>query len=169
MKANKLIRNILILVILIFNVGCDQISKNIVRQNIDYNERISVIDDYLILTKVENTGAFLSIGNSLPETARFIILTVLPIVILGIAFLYMQTKKLNLINRLALAFIIGGGIGNLYDRLIFGSVTDFLFIDIGILHTGIFNMADVSIMFGMLLVISNQIQTHKNQTNKLLQ
>lgn len=167
MKANKLIRKSLILLILIFNIGCDQISKNIVRQNISYNERINVIDDFLIITKVENTGAFLSLGNSLPDSMRFLLLTIFPIIMLGIAFIYIQTKKLDLFKMLGLAFIIGGGIGNLYDRLIFGSVTDFLFIDFGLLHTGIFNLADVSIMIGMIMILLTQIQNQK-YSNELL-
>jgi signal peptidase II len=50
-------------------------------------------------------------------------------------------------------FIIGGGIGNLFDRIFRGSVTDFLYIKFGIFHTGIFNLADVSIMSGMFIVL----------------
>jgi signal peptidase II len=52
------------------------------------------------------------------------------------------------------AFVIGGGIGNLYDRIMFGSVTDFLHIDFVIFQTGIFNFADVSIMIGMAMIIA---------------
>lgn len=54
---------------------------------------------------------------------------------------------------LGVCFVLGGGIGNVYDRLVHGSVTDFLFIDFGIFHTGIFNMADVSIMIGTFLIV----------------
>ena len=57
------------------------------------------------------------------------------------------------ISAVALSFAIGGGIGNIYDRIIHGSVTDFMHIDFGFFETGIFNMADVSIMVGMLLFL----------------
>lgn len=171
MKVNGIIRTALIVIIVIANVGCDQISKNIVRETISYNEIINVFGDYLILTKVENTGAFLSLGDSLPEPIKFILLTIFPIVVLIVAFVYMWFKVNNLYSRLGIAFIIGGGIGNLYDRLIFGSVTDFLHIDLGLIQTGIFNMADVSIMVGMFIVIINQLgsnsglkPTHHHQT-----
>ncbi|MGB3075106.1 MAG: signal peptidase II [Chitinophagales bacterium] len=52
-----------------------------------------------------------------------------------------------------MCFVIGGGIGNLIDRMLYGSVTDFLFIHSGMFRTGIFNMADTSIMLGSLLFI----------------
>ena len=53
---------------------------------------------------------------------------------------------------IGLCFVIGGGVGNLLDRIVYGSVTDFLYLKFGIFQTGIFNMADVSIMTGMFLV-----------------
>lgn len=52
-----------------------------------------------------------------------------------------------------ISFIIGGGIGNLYDRMWYGSVTDFMHINFTIFQTGIFNMADVSIMTGMFIIL----------------
>ena len=53
---------------------------------------------------------------------------------------------------IGLCFVIGGGVGNLLDRILYGSVTDFLYLKFGIFQTGIFNMADVSIMTGMFLI-----------------
>ncbi len=53
-------------------------------------------------------------------------------------------------------FLIGGGIGNIYDRIVYGSVTDFLHMDFVLFRTGIFNLADVSIMVGIgLLLLQN--------------
>jgi signal peptidase II len=104
--------------------------------------------------RVENTGAFLSLGNSLPKMVRFILLSLIPLAILGFGIGYLFTKKnLSKSMLLGFAFVIGGGIGNLYDRLVYGSVTDFMHIDFVIFQTGIFNMADVSIMTGMAIVI----------------
>lgn len=56
MNTKKLITNISILAVLVANIGCDQISKNIVRQKVGYYENISLISDYLTLTRVENEG-----------------------------------------------------------------------------------------------------------------
>ena len=140
--------------ILTSNIGCDQISKSIVRQRIVYNEKINLIMDYLILTKVENTGAFLSIGHSLPQPLRMLLLTILPLIVLGIALFYLLTKKsLSNLTILGICFVVGGGVGNIYDRLVYGSVTDFLQMNFVIVQTGIFNMADVSIMAGMFMIL----------------
>lgn len=136
------------------NIGCDQISKQIVRQRIAYNEHISFIKGYFILTKIENTGAFLSVGDSLPSPIKILLLSILPLAVLVLAFIYVLTKKnLSDITVLGICFIIGGGIGNVYDRLIHGSVTDFLHIDFVVFKTGIFNLADVSIMLGIFMIL----------------
>lgn len=154
MSNKTILRVVFIFAILAVNVGCDQISKSIARNRIDDHEQISVVDNYVTLMRVENKGAFLSLGNSLPKMVRFIFLSLFPLVILGFGMGYLFTKKnLSRSMRLGFAFVIGGGIGNLYDRLVHGSVTDFMHIDFVIFQTGIFNMADVSIMTGMAIVI----------------
>ena len=154
MKAT-IIRFVVIFTVLIANIGCDQISKNYVRDRVDYDERISIVSNYFTLMKVENSGAFLSLGDSLPDTVRFVTLSLLPLLILGFGVGYLFVKSSSLSKRVVLgfAFVIGGGIGNIYDRLVYGSVTDFLHIDLGIFQTGVFNLADVSIMMGILIVL----------------
>jgi len=154
MKTKRILRTLVILAILSSNIGCDQISKGIVRQRIDDNERISLINNYLTLTKIENTGAFLSVGQSLQQPIKILLLTILPIVVLGVAFIYLLTKRgQSNLTTTGICFVVGGGVGNIYDRLIYGSVTDFLHIDFVIFQTGIFNMADVSIMTGMFVIL----------------
>lgn len=153
MKA-KILRAILIFGILVVNISCDQISKNIVRDRVEYHEQISLLNNYVTLTKVENSGAFLSLGDSLPDPLKFVLLSLFPLIVLsfGIGYLFAKTN-LPQPMLLGFAFVMGGGIGNLYDRLVYGSVTDFLHLDFGFVRTGVFNMADVSIMMGMFIVL----------------
>ena len=137
-----------------FNIGCDQISKTIVREKLDYNDKINLIDNHFTLIKIENTGAFLSMGDSLPNPIKLIFLSLLPFILLAFGVYVILTKtdiKTPLV--VAICFIIGGGIGNLYDRIVYGSVTDFLHLDFVIFQTGVFNMADVSIMIGMFIIL----------------
>lgn len=152
MNKNRIVTNVAILLVLIANIGCDQISKNIVREKVDYYESINLISNYFTLTKVENDGAFLSLGSTLPETIKFILLSGIPLITLafGIGYMFLR-KNISFMSMLALSFAIGGGIGNIYDRIVHGSVTDFLHIDLGFIQTGIFNMADVSLVVGMAL------------------
>jgi len=154
MKVNKITRNILILILLIANVGCDQISKSIVRQRINQGEQINVIDHFVVLTKVENTGAFLSMGDSLPRLLYKFLMIVLPSIVLLYALYYLFTEN-NLSNLLTLGFclIIGGGFGNIYDRILYNSVTDFLQFDFVIFHTGIVNIADISLTTGFFILM----------------
>jgi signal peptidase II len=153
-SSRHLIRTISIVLLVLTNISCDQISKNLVRQNIQYYENINFLGNHVTLTKIENSGAFLSLGDSFSSPLKFILLSILPTISLTLGFLFMVTKKdLTKITLLALCLIIGGGIGNVYDRLVYGSVTDFLHIDFGFFQTGIFNLADVSIMIGMFIIL----------------
>ncbi|HET6542712.1 MAG TPA: signal peptidase II [Chryseolinea sp.] len=163
MKVKRVLRTLVIVIILISNVGCDQISKNIVRKRIHYNEEISLMNNYLTLTKIENKGAFFSLGHSLPQPIKLLLLTILPMIALGLIFIYLLTKK-NLTNTaiIGICFIIGGGAGNIYDRLVYGSVTDFLHIDFVIFQTAIFNMADVSIMTGVFMIVIDAVRSRFN-------
>jgi signal peptidase II len=162
MKVKRILKALIILMILSLNISCDQISKKIVRQKIDYNDHIGLVHNFLTITKVENTGAFLSLGHSLPKTAKIIFLILLPVILLGFGLFYLLRKStLSNLIILGLCFIIGGGFGNLYDRVIVGSVTDFLHIDFVVFQTGIFNMADVSVMTGIFILLLGRYYNQK--------
>lgn len=154
MKINQLPGKILILLLVLFITGCDQLTKQVIRANVNYNEQITVIKNHVTILKVENSGAFLSSGESLPVPVKFILLNILPLLVLlyGLYFL-MVKRNLDLLMVIGISFIIGGGIGNLYDRLLYGSVTDFMHIDFIVFQTGVFNVADMSISSGVLMIL----------------
>ena len=158
MILKKLIRTLIILMIVGVNIGCDQVSKNMVRNQVQYYDNIELIGKHLTLTKVENAGAFLSLGAALPAVAKTIFLLALPIIalIIGLIFVLIKTDLSNQ-KLLGLCFIVGGGIGNLFDRWQYGSVTDFLHIQVGIFQTGIFNLADVFITLGAVIILIDEI------------
>jgi signal peptidase II len=154
MEMKTLVRSLLILLLVSLNIGCDQLSKRIVREEVSYNDNIKIFTDHFTLMKVENTGAFLSAGSTLPASIKFFFLTLVPIIVIAIAIYWLLTKtKIPYLIVIGSCFLIGGGIGNLFDRLLYGSVTDFLHIDFGLFQTGVFNLADVSIMFGITLIL----------------
>jgi len=152
MIAKDIIRIILILLVITANIGCDQFSKKIVKRSVLPYETIRVLNDHLTVTRVENSGAFLSAGDAMSKTSKQIFLTLIPIIamVLGLVYLFLKPVSGNML--IGLCFVIGGGFGNLFDRIMYGSVTDFLFVKVGIFETGIFNLADVSIMTGMLFI-----------------
>jgi signal peptidase II len=153
MTTKSIIRIVLILLIITVNIGCDQFSKKIVKRSVLPYETIHVLNDHLTVTRVENSGAFLSAGDSMSKASKQIFLTLIPVVamILGLVYLFLKPVSGNML--VGLCFVIGGGVGNLFDRILYGSVTDFLYLKFGIFQTGIFNMADVSIMAGMSIVL----------------
>ena len=151
----KHLSKILILLLICSNISCDQVSKKIVRNNIRQGDYIPLISNNLILTNVENTGAALGFGQNFPPLAKTIFLKGLPLLVLIVlAFRILSKKQMEKWMVVAFAFVIGGGIGNLVDRILYGSVTDFFHIRIGFFKTGIFNMADVSVTIGVLMVIA---------------
>jgi len=154
MRVRKILRNLLILILLATNVGCDQISKHIVRQTIDYGHKTSVLGGFITVTKVENTGAFLGLGDQVPGIIYKIFMIILPLIVLGYALYYLLSGN-NLSKTLifGISLVIGGGLGNVYDRIIYGSVTDFLHFDFVLFHTGIVNMADISITIGFFILM----------------
>lgn len=160
MQQFKNLRWSVLLLLLTLNFGCDQISKKIVRTEISDYEHISIIKDRFTLTKVENSGAFLSLGDNMPYIFRLIILTGLPLLFLGYGLYFLFAKR-NLPSsvQIALCFLIGGGIGNLYDRIVHGSVTDFMHLDLFLFQTGVFNFADISIMIGVGILLFQSLRS----------
>lgn len=157
MELKGFLRIVLILLMLGVNIGCDQVSKTIVRQKMNDYDQISFLDNHFNLIKVENTGAFLSIGNSLAGPARLILLNLLPLLAVAAGLVFLLTRDLSRTTLLSVILIVGGGFGNIYDRIIHGSVTDFMHIRVGMFQTGIFNLADVSIMTGMFILLLHAI------------
>lgn len=124
---------------------------------------IDVIGKYFQLIWVENKGAFLGMGSDMNPTLRTIFLLILPTIVLGYVVYYIiKTKELDRLSLIAFCCIIGGGIANVFDRIVFGKVTDFFFIDLGgVFKTGIFNVADISVTAGMIMLLFSGIFSRK--------
>jgi len=148
-------RNISISIIIALSIFLDQISKILIRNNVEQYSDIKLIGEYFILTNVENSGAFLGMGSDFSPIMKSVFLIILPIIVLISIIIYVyRDKEIDKVSLIGFSIIIGGGIGNIFDRIIYGSVTDFLFIDLGgIFKTGIFNIADLAVTTGMILIL----------------
>ncbi len=156
-------RKFLIIALILLNIGCDQITKNAVRKNVEEMEQIELVGKKFILTKVENTGAMLGFGSDLSPTLKIIFLQAIPVIVLLILLArVLRNSKMNKWLVFAFACVIGGGIGNLIDRIAHGKVTDFFHVDLGgIMRTGVFNMADVSVTVGAILILFLSLRYRK--------
>jgi len=131
----------------------------------NYYDQIGFLHNHITLSKVENSGAFLSFGDSLSKPLKIILLNLLPLLVVIFGLVFILTKpSLDWVILFGLILVIGGGIGNLYDRVVHGSVTDFLHINFVIFQTGVFNVADLSITTGVFIMLIQAYLTRKTET-----
>ena len=164
MKKNN--RIILTFVILLINISLDRITKLLAINFLEGKETISFFYNTIILKYVENTGAFLSIGSNWPDILKYILLIILPIgvCLFGLYYCAFKLEDKNLI--IIIVSIIGGGLGNLIDRLVYDfHVVDFINFGIGSLRTGILNLADMSVTFGILFLALYTLRENKKAVN----
>jgi len=146
---------IIILVTILACVGCDQATKNIVKEKIPRNQVISLVHDAIRIQYTENTGAFLSLGDNLSERMRksLFIYGIGSVLLMIVLWLIMASES-TISTVVAISVIVGGGVGNMVDRIMYGGyVVDFINLGLGSLRTGILNVADLEIFFGGLLLI----------------
>ncbi len=117
-------------------------------------ESISLWKETLLLTLVYNKGAAFGTMQENGWLPAFISI----IVLFPLLYIFFKTPLKDSLTRLGLSFIISGALGNIYDRIVYGYVIDFIDIDIpDIIKTlprwPVFNFADSCITIGMILVI----------------
>lgn len=133
----------------------DQALKQVARTTLAPFQDVNYLGGWLRFHHSENPGAFLSLGAQFGANMRFGVFTILVIVFL-IWATWMLIKKAGQVNMmfvLGWALLISGGFANVIDRAVKGTVTDFIVVGQGVLTTGIFNIADMAIMFGILIVL----------------
>jgi signal peptidase II len=138
-------------------IGCDQATKIVARDTLPSVGAMTYLNNTIRLEYAENPGAFLNFGATLSHEWRFWIFTVAISIFLLLLAVQIWRRPWNLPVTVAASLILGGGIGNIIDRVARGNVIDFLNLGIGNVRTGIFNIADVAIMAGVLLLV---IHTH---------
>ena len=139
-------RLILYIFIIIFILALDQIVKYVVSTHIGLNQSVPVLGNIFQLTHIHNNGAAFSI---LQDMQIFLIATTAILCIVLCVFLFLRRKVTRWPLMLGISLIIGGGLGNLIDRVRFGYVVDYL-------HFGnfpIFNVADMSVVGGSLILL----------------
>ena len=133
--------------------GCDQATKFVAKSFLRPDAMISLAADIFRSQYVENSGAFLSLGSTLPEQWRRLIFTIaVGIFVFGLLSYVLISRELATYHIVCISLVRGGGFSNLIDRIAYdGHVVDFLNVGIGPLRTGIFNIADMAITMGGLL------------------
>lgn len=149
--------------IVLIGVGLDQWTKWLAVQHLK-GSYVYDADAFFTFTFVENEGAFLSLGSSLPPTLRLILLTILPgLLLIGVMIYMLRSRHTGLMENLVFALIAAGGIGNIMDRIIAGKVVDFMHMNFGFAETGIFNVADLYIVIAIILYVFGYILKRRKQ------
>lgn len=145
----------------------DRITKLLVQHRMGTWERLTIIPGFFNIVHSENAGAAFSLladAESHWRTLLLVLVSSIAIVVVG-ALLWRPSSHLgdsNGLLRLGLALIMGGALGNVYDRVMTGTVTDFLQFYVGNYYWPSFNVADSAITVGAALVLLDMLRTrHK--------
>ena len=155
---SRLPRFVVLSAILLALVGCDQVTKVYAVKNLKGHPPKSYLNDTIRIHYVENPGAFLGMFADLDPKVKFWVLTVGTALVLSwVLYFVCSSRSIDRWAFLAFAMIVAGGIGNLIDRFRLGGfVIDFLNVGFGQAvwqRTGIFNVADVAITAGFLILL----------------
>lgn len=148
-------RALLVGLLVLVSVGCDQATKRIASDELRLTAPRSYAGDTFRLLYSENPGSFLGLGGGLPEEPRFILFVVgvgaLLFGLLGFV-LFSRAPATNTVFGVGL--ILGGGFSNWADRLVNGNfVVDFMNVGVGPLRSGVFNVADLLIEAGAIVLL----------------
>lgn len=149
---SRAVQIIALIVIASCCVGCDQATKVYFKQRFDGRkfEVESYLGDTIRLQYAENTGAFLSMFNTLPA---WTFVTFGCVLIIGMLIYLFRMPQREWTSTILFALLVGGAIGNLIDRISLGCVRDFANVGLGPIRTGIFNVADVAITGGVIVLL----------------
>lgn len=149
----------LVLTICVFVL--DRISKIWVMQHVSPQEDWTVIPGLLNIIHSQNRAMAFSLLNDAPDGMRSVFLIgASGLAVCAVAILLWRAQDLS--RQLALSLILGGALGNLYERLFRGSVTDFLDLHLGQYHWFTFNVADSAISVGALLIAVELLMNRKS-------
>jgi signal peptidase II len=148
-------------------VVLDQITKALVRSMVPLSSSVVVVPGLMNVTHVRNTGAafgFLNAADFPLKTAAITVVALAAIVWVGVYAAGLARHQL--VARFGLAFIMGGAAGNLLDRVIVGSVVDFVDVYWRTYHFWAFNVADSAITVGVCIMILDMlgVRTHVSKT-----
>ena len=137
----------------------DILSKNFIQKKIIYGEQVE-ITSFFSLVHFQNPGAAFSFLSDQGGWQRYFLIAISLLAVLYIPCLINQYKK-NILIVIGLLLILGGAIGNLYDRINYGYVIDFIYLHFAEFYWPAFNVADSAISVGVLLFLYGSFKSYK--------
>ncbi len=139
-------------------VGCDQGTKRMAEHALKDRAPVTYLSGCVQFFYAENTGAFGSLGANWPAALKLFAFVILPLAILvSVAVSAIRARSLQWPKVVAYGLIVGGGLGNILDRVADGYVVDFIYLHIGHIGTNVFNVADLAVMAGVVLLLVDRL------------
>ena len=152
---NKLKNNYIFVIIILLMFAMDRFSKEyIIDFFLSYKEQSYYLYPFLNLTLIWNTGMAFGLFESESNTYHFI--SALIVVVIGFLIIWLCKSKI-FIEKIALSVVIGGALGNLFDRIKFNAVPDFIYLHYRDFHWFVFNVSDIVITIGIILLLLSDI------------
>lgn len=152
------VRRLVLLTAIVGTIGCDRVTKHAAETLLADVPPRTFLADTVWVGYAENEGGFLSAGASWPPVLRTSVFTGLTGITLAALAVAGIRSGLTGLPAMGLALFVAGGASNWLDRVIRGSVVDFLQVAIGPVRTGVFNVADVALMAGAGLLLWAEIR-----------
>jgi signal peptidase II len=146
----------------------DQATKHVIRTRLDPRESIPVLDGFLNIVHARNPGAAFSFLADAPAWFRgpfFVVITVAAIA--ALLYVIARLPPEDRLMRFALGGVLGGAVGNLVDRILYGEVTDFIDVYWGSHHWPAFNVADSSITVAVVAVVLQALFFARSEASQL--
>ena len=152
---NKVKNNYIFVVIILLTFAIDRFSKEyIIDFFLNYKEQSFYLYPFLNLTLIWNTGMAFGLFESESNTYHFI--SALIVIVIGFLIIWFF-KSVNLLEKSALSLVIGGALGNLFDRIKFNAVPDFIDLHYQDFHWFVFNVSDIVITIGIILLLLSDV------------
>ena len=134
-------------------VALDRWTKSLIQSRFDLSDTVTIVDGFFNITYIRNTGVAFGIFSSVDSPAKAVLLSLFTAFAAIVVSLYsLRSPAGNRLLQVALGFILSGALGNLYDRLVYGYVVDFLEFYLRTYHWPSFNVADSAISTGVALL-----------------
>jgi signal peptidase II len=146
-------------------VALDQYTKHLVVSAWQLGDTTPIVPGFFSLTYLRNRGGAFGLFAGLPETWRVAFFVVFALAtVAALIWMLRTTPREDRTQRLALTWVIGGALGNLYDRILYGEVVDFLDVYVGDWHWPAFNVADSFITCGVVLLLVGSFMTSAQES-----
>jgi len=145
----------------------DRATKSIIEAQLSVRDTLRVIPGFFDIIHTENRGAAFSLFDDASAEWRTLLLALLSLVavlLIG-GFIFLRAQRMDRVSLAGFALILGGAAGNLFDRVAWGRVTDFLDFYLGGYHWPAFNVADSAIVVGSGLLLLEALRPRRQTAN----